>query len=80
MNAWVPASEVAALMRLSARHVRRLAKVEGWQSRPRAGRGGGLEYSVTSLPADTRAALVAKAIAAQPTAATTAEPSAPAQL
>ncbi len=38
----------------------RKAKRENWQSRPREGRGGGLEYHVSSLPAETREALKLK--------------------
>ncbi|MFB5079617.1 DNA-binding protein, partial [Raoultella sp. C349492] len=33
------------------------AKNHGWQSRARAGRGGGCEYSIDSLPAETQEAI-----------------------
>ncbi|MBW7968145.1 DDE-type integrase/transposase/recombinase [Bradyrhizobium sp. BR 10289] len=46
------------------RAIKRMAEKKGWQSRPRAGRGGGLEYALDSLPAEARAAYVAKHIEA----------------
>lgn len=39
------------------------AKREGWQSRKRSGRGGGLEYHISSLPAETQSSLLDAAIA-----------------
>lgn len=36
----------------------RRAKIDGWESRARAGRGGGREYRLSSLPAETRASLL----------------------
>ncbi len=38
----------------------RKAKKEHWQSRPRQGRGGGLEYHISSLPPETQLALKQK--------------------
>lgn len=38
------------------------AKSQNWQSRPRTGRGGGLEYLVASMPADIQAAIQAKLV------------------
>lgn len=35
--------------------IRRRAKRESWQSRPRKGRGGGKEWLISSMPEDTRA-------------------------
>lgn len=40
--------------------LRKKAQKEGWECRPRDGRGGGWEYSVESLPQNTQAALIAK--------------------
>lgn len=40
--------------------VNRRASRENWQSRPRAGRGGGREWLVSSMPEKTRLALAAK--------------------
>ncbi|MFP4273377.1 MAG: DNA-binding protein, partial [Halothiobacillaceae bacterium] len=37
-----------------------MADREQWQWRKRKGRGGGREYHLTSLPAETRAALLAR--------------------
>ncbi len=40
--------------------VRFKAKSEAWMSRSRSGRGGGLEYHISSLPEKTRTALILK--------------------
>ncbi|WP_249139956.1 DNA-binding protein [Bradyrhizobium japonicum] len=65
---FLSAAEIAAekLPGLSSaeRAVKRTAKKQGWQSRPRAGRGGGLEYALESLPAEARAAYVGRHIEA----------------
>ncbi len=76
-RAWMTAAEIAAAglpgLPATARGVRMLAEREGWAAarnargdalaRPRQGRGGGLEFHVTLLPAVSRAALEpAKAI------------------
>ena len=60
------ARELAGLpgMPGTEQHVRRVALARGWDSRARAGRGGGLEYSTASLPGVTRAALAIKNAAA----------------
>ena len=74
MKAWWTAKELAeqALPALGAseRHVRRVAEEHGWAnrrdrggealSRPRQGRGGGLEFHFTLLPPLAAAALAAK--------------------
>jgi len=44
----------------------RRAKKESWPSQPRAGRGGGREYPLTTLPAETRDHLMNALIAALP--------------
>lgn len=65
---FLSAAEIAAekLPGLSSaeRAVKRTAKRQGWQSRPRAGRGGGVEYALESLPAEARAAYVGRHIEA----------------
>ncbi len=38
------------------------AKKKGWEHRPRAGKGGGKEYNISSLPIEVRAHLAAKNI------------------
>jgi putative transposase len=58
---WHSALELAGLAGLPATHsaVVRVAKRENWQFRQRrAGRGGGREYSFSSLPAPAQAALL----------------------
>ena len=52
--------EIAVLWGTSQMAVLRRAKREGWQSRPRAGRGGGNEWFVASMPESTRLAIAAK--------------------
>lgn len=63
---FLSAAEIAAekLPGLSSaeRAIKRTAEKQGWQSRPRAGRGGGLEYALESLPPEARAAYVGKHI------------------
>ena len=44
----------------TVRSVLQRAKREGWQSRPRSGRGGGNEWLVSSMPESTRLAIAAK--------------------
>lgn len=46
------------------RGLQKKAKKENWQSRPRQGRGGGVEYAFDSLPADVQAEIKAKALRA----------------
>lgn len=54
------ATELAGLPGMPATQsaVIRMAKREGWESRPREGRGGGREYPLHALPATTQAALL----------------------
>lgn len=54
------ARELSPILGLTERAVLYLAEREGWQSRPRAGRGGGREWLVDSMPEDTRLAIAAK--------------------
>lgn len=68
MTACFAANELAGLpgMPGTARAIQLRAKREGWEARKRAGRGGGLEYNLTSLPAETREALLNQTIANLP--------------
>jgi transposase InsO family protein len=65
---WFSARELAdlALPALPAteRGVRKVADRDGWSHRARAGLGGGREYPLSALPADARAAYVARHIQA----------------
>lgn len=54
------ARELSPILGLTERAVLYLAEREGWQSRPRAGRGGGREWLVASMPESTRLAIAAK--------------------
>jgi len=56
---YYPAKELAGLpgMPKTESAVIRKAKRDGWSSRDRSGRGGGREYALSSLPAETRAYL-----------------------
>lgn len=58
MTRWFAAVELAAMelpgVPQTERGVQKLAKREGWTSRPREGRGGGREYSHDALPPDAR--------------------------
>lgn len=51
------AQELAQLLSRTDRAIQMRAEREGWASRPRAGRGGGHEWLVASMPEPTRAAL-----------------------
>ncbi|MFV0420862.1 Mu transposase C-terminal domain-containing protein [Oleidesulfovibrio sp.] len=53
------AKELAVLLSVTERACQLRARREGWQSRPRAGRGGGNEWLVASMPEATRAKLLA---------------------
>lgn len=73
MKHWLSAAEIAALALpgypATARGVAELAAREGWDGdaarcRPRAARGGGLEYHVDLLPGGLRALQTARAVAA----------------
>ena len=57
---WYAATDLAGLPGLPGtdRNIRARAERDGWQSRPRVGRGGGNEYSFSSLPPVTQAALL----------------------
>jgi putative transposase len=63
---WFSAAELAGLpgMPNADRVVRIWADKQSWRSQPRAGRGGGNEYHVSSLPEDTRRYLLRQAVAA----------------
>lgn len=52
--------ELSGLFAISVKSIHMRAKREGWQSRPRAGRGGGREWTVASMPESTRLAIAAK--------------------
>ena len=73
MKLWLSAAEIAALALLSLPATKRgvllLAQRAGWNARaglarPRAGRGGGMEYHIQLLPAESRAAYVARHVEA----------------
>lgn len=59
------------------RGVQLRAQAEQWRSRKRAGRGGGREYDLRDLPAETRQAIVEQLLAAQPSLPAPATASAP---
>jgi putative transposase len=69
MKQWFSASELAGLPGISSRSkdVPRAAKRNGWQSRKRQARGGGLEYFIESLPPETQAALAQESQSPEPT-------------
>lgn len=56
------AAELAGLPGLpgTERGVRKQADREGWTYRPRAGRGGGREYPIATLPTEARQALITR--------------------
>ncbi len=49
--------EIAVLLGISPQAVWQRAKKEGWESRPRKGRGGGKEWLLSSMPESTRLAI-----------------------
>lgn len=53
---WIDAKSLAGMPGMPQTHsaVIRMAKRSSWKARPRAGRGGGIEYSLTSLPDSTQ--------------------------
>lgn len=53
-------NEIADAFEVSVKNAIKRARREGWQSRPRAGRGGGHEWLVCSMPEKTRLALAAR--------------------
>ncbi len=59
INDTYTARELASLLEMTERAVLYRAKSEGWESRPRAGRGGGREWLVSSMPEATRIKLAA---------------------
>lgn len=63
---WYRASELAGLPGMPSTHqnVKAKANREGWKSRPYAGKGGGLEYHITSLPRETQDHLLLQQLAA----------------
>lgn len=60
MSNWYSARELAGLPGLPGtdRRVRDKAERESWESKPNEARGGGRLYALSSLPAETQAALV----------------------
>lgn len=68
MKMFLSASEIAALklpdLPTVKRAVNRLAQSRQWASRPRAGRGGGIEFAVESLPEAARVAYIGQNIEA----------------
>lgn len=62
MREWYSASELVGLpgMPSTRQNVILKAKREGWKSRPRSGKGGGLEYHISSLPPRAQDALIAR--------------------
>lgn len=68
MNTHYTAKELAGLPGLPSteRSVQRMADREAWPNRKRAGRGGGREYPVASLPAETREHLARKTMVNAP--------------
>ena len=56
MKSWFSPAELAGLPGLqnTKRGINKLLKTVAWESRPRAGRGGGREYSINALPEITR--------------------------
>jgi transposase InsO family protein len=63
---FLSAAEIAALklpgLPASPRGVQFAAERGNWSARPRAGRGGGVEYAVGSLPVDARAAYIGRQV------------------
>lgn len=57
---WFSAAELVGTTGLPStpQNIKSKAKREGWQSRPRKGRGGGSEYHISGLPIETQAALL----------------------
>ncbi|MEG2172345.1 MAG: transposase [Desulfovibrionaceae bacterium] len=65
--------ELAYLIGVAQQNVHARARRESWQSQPRAGRGGGHEWLLSSMPTDTRqdiATAIATAIAQESAAST----------
>ena len=51
------AQELAKLLGRPVQSINRIAKSQGWQFRPRKGRGGGKEWLVASMPLETQRAI-----------------------
>jgi hypothetical protein len=68
MKEWYAAKELAGLpgMPGTERAVQIKAQKDAWQSRPRAGRGGGREYHLSSLPEQTRLHLLTPGLTTVP--------------
>lgn len=73
LKEWWCARELAAIslpgLPKRGDHIVRRAGREGWACRPRAGRGGGVEYHIDALPPCARDALALRACALMPPAA-----------
>lgn len=68
MGEWFSASDLAGLpgMPGTVQRVNAKAKRETWTSRPRSGKGGGLEYHMSSLPQQTQNHLIIQALNRNP--------------
>jgi putative transposase len=68
VKSWLSAAEIAAHelpgLPTTERGVQLLAQRKCWSGRAREGRGGGLEFALDRLPAEARAAYVARHVAA----------------
>ena len=62
MNKWYSVTELAKMQLPgfpgSIRGIDKLAKRQNWPSRPRQGRGGGLEYPISALPLPAQESLL----------------------
>lgn len=67
MREWFTARELAGTIGLPAtvQGVNHRARREGWPARRRKGRGGGREYPLEALPAETRLALLGRTVEAR---------------
>ena len=68
MKSYYTAKELEGLpgLKLTERSIRDLADRESWPAQKRAGRGGGKEYPLSALPAETRAYLAHKVLTNAP--------------
>ncbi|SBW13052.1 transposase [uncultured Alphaproteobacteria bacterium] len=66
---WYTAAELAEMnlpgLASTRRNISENAKRSGWKSRPRKGRGGGVEYHLSSLPATVQAKLIVRSTAVE---------------
>ncbi|AFL75372.1 DNA-binding protein [Thiocystis violascens] len=69
MKSWYSVSALMGLPGLpkTGRAIQLRAKREGWNHRPRAGRGGGKEYAIESLPIETQQHLAGDSAISLPT-------------